>query len=122
MNDLVSTDARAPRFLDYPYGVGPSGSPNTTLANDHLRDLIIQLRAQGIRRVAVDDARNRLIVTFASEITPAQRGYLLDPRSYTLTGGERLFPHVVSAELQTETASPPEPVDRVVLQLDGPGD
>ena len=43
MNDPISTDARAPRFLDYPYGVGGSGTPNTTLADDHLRDLIIQV-------------------------------------------------------------------------------
>jgi uncharacterized protein len=31
------------RFLDYPYGVGGAGTPNTTPADDHLRDLILQV-------------------------------------------------------------------------------
>ena len=32
-----------PRFLKYPYSVGGSGIPNTTTADDHLRDLILQV-------------------------------------------------------------------------------
>jgi phage baseplate assembly protein W len=43
MPNQIQTDTRAPRFLDYPYGVGSSGTPNTTAADDHLRDLILQV-------------------------------------------------------------------------------
>jgi len=31
------------RFLDYPYAVSGDGTPATTLAEDHLRDLILQV-------------------------------------------------------------------------------
>lgn len=31
------------RFLDYPYAPSGSGAPNTTNAEDHLRDLILQV-------------------------------------------------------------------------------
>jgi phage baseplate assembly protein W len=41
--DQIQTDPRAPRFLDYPYSVGSTGAPNTTAADDHLRDLILQV-------------------------------------------------------------------------------
>jgi len=41
MPDQSSLDT--PRFLDYPYGVSANGTPNTTLADDHLRDLILQV-------------------------------------------------------------------------------
>jgi phage baseplate assembly protein W len=43
MADQIQTDARAPRFLDYPYTVGSTGAPNTTGPDDHMRDLILQL-------------------------------------------------------------------------------
>jgi phage baseplate assembly protein W len=43
MADPIQTDMRAPRFLDYPYSVGANGIPNTTPADDHLRDLILQV-------------------------------------------------------------------------------
>ena len=77
--------------------------------------------AQGIARVAVDDVRAQLIVTFYQPVTPL-RPYLLDPRSYSLTGGQRLFPHVLKAEPYPPT-SPPELVNqRVLLTLDGLGD
>jgi len=55
-NDLIQTDARRPRFLDYPYRVSGNGTPNTITpyahlqgtpivytADDHLRDLIVQV-------------------------------------------------------------------------------
>src|SRR5476649_414868 len=42
-NDTVQTDLRQQRFLDYPYGVSGRGTPNTTNADDHLRDLILQV-------------------------------------------------------------------------------
>jgi hypothetical protein len=37
------TSLNQTRFLDYPYGVSGNGTPNTTLADDHLRDLIFQV-------------------------------------------------------------------------------
>jgi phage baseplate assembly protein W len=43
MADQIQTDPRDPRFLKYPYGVSGSGVPNTTTADDHLRDLILQV-------------------------------------------------------------------------------
>jgi uncharacterized protein len=33
----------APRFLKYPYRVGDAGVPATTTAEDHVRDLILQV-------------------------------------------------------------------------------
>lgn len=43
MPDQPPSDLREQRFLDYPYGVSGSGTPNTTTADDHLRDLILQV-------------------------------------------------------------------------------
>lgn len=43
MSDQPPFDPRAPRFLDYPYGVSGQGTPNTTSADEHLRDLILQV-------------------------------------------------------------------------------
>ena len=43
MPEPVQTDSRQPRFLDFPYAVGGSGTPKTTTADDHLRDLILQV-------------------------------------------------------------------------------
>jgi hypothetical protein len=43
MADQIQTDSRDPRFLKYPYSVSGSGIPNTTTADDHLRDLILQV-------------------------------------------------------------------------------
>jgi len=53
---LIQTDPRLPRFLDYPYRVSGCGTPNTIApsahlqgapavytADDHLRDLILQV-------------------------------------------------------------------------------
>jgi uncharacterized protein len=41
--DPTRPDLRDSRFLDYPYAVSGSGTPNTTTADDHLRDLILQV-------------------------------------------------------------------------------
>jgi phage baseplate assembly protein W len=41
--DQVGSDPLQPRFLDYPYSVSGVGIPNTTGADDHLRDLILQV-------------------------------------------------------------------------------
>jgi phage baseplate assembly protein W len=43
MADPVAPDPRVPRFLDYPYAVTAGGVPATTTADDHLRDLILQV-------------------------------------------------------------------------------
>jgi uncharacterized protein len=43
MADQIQSDTRVQRFLDYPYGVSGAGVPNTTPADDHLRDLILQV-------------------------------------------------------------------------------
>jgi phage baseplate assembly protein W len=43
MAEPFQTDPRAARFLDFPYAVGGGGAPNTTTADDHLRDLILQV-------------------------------------------------------------------------------
>lgn len=68
---------------------------------------------QGILRVAVDDAAARLTVGFLAPITPAQLTYLLNPLSYALTGGVRIFPRVLAA------VSDPRGIR---LQLDQTGD
>ena len=76
--------------------------------------------AQGIARVAVVDAAAQLIVTFEQPVTQA---YLLSPRSYSLTGGERLFPHILGAQAYDPPGEPSDLVKRrVQLQLDGEGD
>lgn len=37
------SDLNEQRFLDYPCGVSGTGTPHTTAAGDHLRDLILQV-------------------------------------------------------------------------------
>jgi hypothetical protein len=82
----------------------------------------LRANAQGIARVAVNDGAAQLIVTFAQPISP-QEAYALNPRSYSLTGGQRLFPHIRTATLYNPTGTPPELQGRrVLLQLDGEGD
>ena len=39
----IQSDPQEPRFLEYPYGVSGNGTPNTTTAEKHLRDLILQI-------------------------------------------------------------------------------
>jgi uncharacterized protein len=43
MADHIQSTPPNPRFLKYPYSVNGSGIPNTTTADDHLRDLILQV-------------------------------------------------------------------------------
>lgn len=43
MDDLLQRDLREPRYLDYPYSVSGTSTPRTTLAEDHLHDLIFQV-------------------------------------------------------------------------------
>lgn len=83
----------------------------------------LRANAQGIVRVAVDDAAAQLVVTYEVPITPSQQTFLLNPRSYSLTGGQRLFPHVLSASLYNPPNTPTELQNRrVLLQFDGEGD
>jgi len=77
---------------------------------------------QGIARVAVDDANVQLIVTFLTPITSSQLVYLSNSFSYTLTGGQRLFPRILAAA-KPAPSSPPGPDNQsIVLTLSGPGD
>lgn len=82
---------------------------------------------QGIERVAVvrsvDDSRPRLLITFARPLTPQQQVYALNARHYSLTGGQRIFPRVVSATLSNPADAPGDMRGRLVeLVLDRAGD
>src|SRR5215475_6257486 len=41
--EQLQSDLRERRYLDYPYSVSGTGIPHTTTADDHLRDLILQV-------------------------------------------------------------------------------
>src|SRR5262245_2887050 len=89
-------------------------SPTIDCPTPQLRD-----GAQGIARVAVKDASAfdptvQLIVPFEPPIQQPGQDYLLSTRSYSLTGGRRLFPRVQKVTL----AGP----SQVTLLLDGEGD
>ena len=43
MAEQIQTDQQEQRFLDYPYGVSGTGTPQTAAPDDHLRDLILQV-------------------------------------------------------------------------------
>jgi hypothetical protein len=43
MADQIQSDTTTQRFLNYPYSVGSTGVPKLTTADDHLRDLILQV-------------------------------------------------------------------------------
>jgi hypothetical protein len=77
---------------------------------------------QGIERVAVDDVHTQLRVTFYRPITLPLEAYLLQASSYTLTGGHRLFPHVIKAEISSPSSPPQSGSQQVLLTLDGLGD
>jgi hypothetical protein len=77
---------------------------------------------QGVERVAVDDAHAQLRVTFYRPITMPLEANLLQPSSYTLTGGHRLFPHVIKAEILPLSSPPQSGSQEVLLTLDGLGD
>lgn len=78
--------------------------------------------AQGVARVAVDDASARLMVTFLAPITASQQAYLGKPLSYSLTGGQRLFPRILAVNLPAASSPPAESDPTVVLTLSGLGD
>jgi len=77
---------------------------------------------QGIARVAVDDANARLTVTFLAPFVLPRDAYLLNPRSYSLSGGQTLFPRVLLAQPASLTSPPITDEPAVVLTLDAIGD
>jgi hypothetical protein len=79
--------------------------------------------AQGIARVAVDDLAAQLRVTFVAPLSFPRDAFLLDPASYILTGGQRLFPQVLQVS-SSSVSSPPSSADMrtLVLTLNGIGD
>lgn len=86
-------------------------------------DPVLPPGAQGLLRVAVDDSLSQLVLTFAGVITLAQQTYLLNPRSYTLSGGQRLFPRILEARLHNPPGTPPDLLNRRMrLQLNQTGD
>lgn len=87
---------------------------NPTAPSINCPQAILRAGSQGIQRVAVNDVKAQLLVTFFRPLVLPQQSYLLSPANYVLTGGARLFPHVIKAEL----AGPAQ----VLLTLDGIGD
>ena len=86
-------------------------------------DPVLPLGSQGLLRVAVDDVAAQLVLTFAGVITLAQQAGLLNPRSYSLSGGQRLFPRVLEARMHNPPGTPPELFNRrILLQLNQAGD
>jgi hypothetical protein len=85
-------------------------------------NLTLRPGAQGLKRVGVDDESARLLVVFEAPISLPQQSYLLRPQSYTLTGGQRLFPRILGAELQTPGSPPDGDGPAILLALDGLGD
>src|SRR5690349_274708 len=78
--------------------------------------------AQGIARIAVDDTHAQLVVTWLIPVALPAQAFLLDPRSYTLAGGQRRFPRVVRAEVIVPPSPPDAPSQQVRLTLDQLGD
>lgn len=84
---------------------------------------VLPAGAQGVARVAVLDETAQIVVTFERPVTSPGQDYLLAPRAYALTGGQRLFPRVIAAARDTRPDAPPDPEGRrVLLQLDTIGD
>jgi hypothetical protein len=73
-------------------------------------------------RVAVDDASAQLIVTFFAPIPLSPPSYLVNPLSYSLTGGQRLFPRILKAERVAPVSPPRGDSQSIVLTLDKSGD
>ena len=78
--------------------------------------------SQGIARVSVNDAAAQIMVTFQVPITLPQESYLFSPLSYSLTGGQRIFPRILSATAFPLTSPPVQGGQAVLLTLDKIGD
>lgn len=98
-----------------------SMAQNILLPTIQCPDSVLAIGEQGIARVAVDDTSARLTVTFLAPITAEQQIYLINPLSYTLTGGQRFFPRILAAVLSAPS-SPPGSSQDVVLTLNTLGD
>lgn len=77
---------------------------------------------QGIARVAVNDANGQLSVFFAAPLILPRHNYLLNPLSYSLTGGQRIFPRILRADLVPPGSPPSGGNGPVILTLDQIGD
>src|SRR5690242_15867801 len=95
----------------------------TSLPSIRCPDHLPSQAQQGIERIAFDDQLAQLVVTFYWPIQSPQQDYLMNPRSYSLTGGQRLFPKIRSAALYNPLGTAPDLSNRrVLLNLDGLGD
>lgn len=76
MATALQSNSNSARFLKYPYTVGGSGVPMTTTADDHLRDLILQVLftnpgervnlpefGVGVQRLVFEPSGNTLLAT-----------------------------------------------------------
>ncbi len=74
-------DPREPRFLAYPYSLSGRGTPNTNGADDHLRDLILQvLFTNPGERVNLPEfgaGVQRLVFAPSSDVLRASAQYLI---------------------------------------------
>jgi hypothetical protein len=97
--------------------------PNSIIPTIACTAPVLHAGAQGIERIAVDDGQAQLVVTFFRTIVLPAESYLFQAGNFTLTGGQRLFPVVLSAALQPPQ-SPPSPGGprQVLLTLDTIGD
>ena len=77
---------------------------------------------QGIARVAVDDANAQLLVTFLAPIVLPQEAFLLNPASYSLFGGQRIFPRVLAVEPASAASPPIADSSTLILTLNNLGD
>jgi hypothetical protein len=77
---------------------------------------------QGLARVVALDDLVTVTVVFKTPLSAAQKLAMLDPKAYTLTGGQRLFPRVTGVSLNPPGTPASEQDRRVQLALDGPGD
>jgi hypothetical protein len=91
--------------------------PSIDCPNPHLHPGM-----QGIARIAVDDAHAQLTVTFLAPLSFPRDAYLLDPRNYSLAGGQRLFPRVLQAGLASMSSPPSLDECVLVLSLNSIGD
>lgn len=96
-------------------------SSNLTVPSIVCPDPVLAAGKQGLKRVAVNDATAQLLVTFWGPVTSAQ-AYLLSPLSYSLSGGQRLFPRVIEAEAAGLASPPVADSASVLLTLDQLGD
>jgi hypothetical protein len=77
---------------------------------------------QGIARIAVDDANAQLTVTFLVPLVLPRDAYLFNPKSYSLSGGQNVFPHVTQVQPAGLFSPPFTDEPSVVLSLNRIGD